>query len=56
MDELTKEQVIKIGQEVMASQATILSEMANRLSNDFVLAVKLIHDVGGKIVISGIGK
>ena len=56
MDELTKEQVIKIGQEVMASQATILSEMASRLSNDFVLAVKLIHDVGGKIVISGIGK
>jgi arabinose-5-phosphate isomerase len=56
MEKIDKEKIIRIGQEVMISQATILSEMADRLSDSFADAVELIANLKGKVVITGIGK
>lgn len=55
--ELTPREIIRVGQEVMESQATILSEMSDRLNSDFADSVQLISKLNGnKVVISGIGK
>ena len=53
---MNKSKIKKVGQEVIKLESMALSKLSKSLNNDFINAVELIHEISGKIIISGVGK
>ena len=48
--------VLSLARDVLATEANAINDLAARLGPDFVAAVELILNCGGRVVVSGIGK
>ena len=53
---MNKSKIKKVGQEVIKLESLALSKLSKSLGDDFINAVELIHEISGKIIISGVGK
>ena len=53
---MTKSKIKKVGQEVIKIESLALAKLSKSLDKDFIKAVKLISQLNGKIIISGVGK
>ena len=53
---MNKFKIKKIGQDVIKLESMALAKLSKSLDGDFVKAVKLIYELNGKIIISGVGK
>ena len=53
---MTKSNIKKVGQEVIKLESLALDKLSKSLDKDFIKAVKLISQLNGKIIISGVGK
>ena len=53
---MSKSKIKKVGQEVIKLESMALSKLSKSLNNDFINAVEVIHEISGKIIISGVGK
>ncbi len=48
--------IIKTGREVLETESTALNKLSKSLDKSFIKAVKLISQLSGKLIISGVGK
>ena len=53
---MNKNNIIKIGKSVLDTEAKAINKLSKNLDLSFFLAVKLIVELKGKIIISGVGK
>ena len=51
-----KQNILKIGKDVIKSEIIALKKLQNSIDYDFVRAVDLIYNTKGNIVFSGVGK
>lgn len=53
---MTKEEIIKIGKEVIRLEKNAIEALSNSINNDFVDAIETIYNCKGRVVLSGMGK
>jgi arabinose-5-phosphate isomerase len=53
---MSDEKIVQKAKEVINIEANAVKELLNRIGNDFVTAVKLIREIKGRVIISGVGK
>jgi arabinose-5-phosphate isomerase len=53
---MNKSRIIKTGKSVLNIEANAISKLSKDLDNEFYLAVRLIINLKGKLIISGVGK
>ena len=47
---------LRLGQQILQSEAQALLSLAERLDAEFCRAVRLLHDCRGSVIVSGMGK
>ncbi|MCA9259375.1 MAG: KpsF/GutQ family sugar-phosphate isomerase [Planctomycetales bacterium] len=53
---LADQEILQCGRRVVASEARAVVELLDRLDRRFIDAVKLIHDLPGALIVTGMGK
>ncbi len=53
---MNNKEILSIAKNVISEEINALEQLSNQLSEDFVSAVKLIHNSKGRLIVTGIGK
>ncbi|NOZ39210.1 MAG: KpsF/GutQ family sugar-phosphate isomerase [Planctomycetes bacterium] len=53
---VTDREVLQLGREVLAAETKALAHLVNKLDRSFSLAIHLLHDLRGNLIITGMGK
>ena len=53
---VTDREALQLGREVLAAETRALAKLVNQLDGSFSSAIRLLHDLQGNLIISGMGK
>ncbi len=53
---ITDREVLQLGREVLAAETRALAKLVNQLGDSFPSAIRLLHNLRGNLIISGMGK